>query len=311
LAELLAREGYECSKRTVERDLERLGAVFTVECEVENGSNYWWREKGAVDDSLIVLTPTAALAMVLALPYLEGLLAPKFVERLDPWVKHAKNVLDSPNRKEFQVISNRVISVTRGPTLKAPDVDALVLNVIYQALADRHLLEVEHVPREANSAKKYQLMAAGIVNREGVLYLVASTEKQPDKLRQFALHRTLSARTLPMPYEPLRLSEFQNYVEREFSYPTIEQKAETIFVELAFTDYVGKHLFERPLSDDQQIEFDPDGGDCVLTATVKNNQEFRWWLLGFGSNVEVMAPAELRQEIAQEIADMHSYYDEY
>jgi predicted DNA-binding transcriptional regulator YafY len=33
-----------------------------------------------------------------------------------------------------------------------------------------------------------------------------------------------------------------------------------------------------------------------LMATVKDTQELRWWLLGFGEGVEIIEPASLRAE---------------
>jgi len=45
-----------------------------------------------------------------------------------------------------------------------------------------------------------------------------------------------------------------------------------------------------------------------LTATVEDDQTLRWWLLGFGSRVEVLEPAELRAEIAAQVnAAAHRY----
>jgi predicted DNA-binding transcriptional regulator YafY len=67
------------------------------------------------------------------------------------------------------------------------------------------------------------------------------------------------------------------------------------------------HLEERPLSDDQTIVEQGDG--CMLvTATVQDTSELRWWLLGFGDGVEVIAPIALRKEFQQIASSMHSRY---
>jgi predicted DNA-binding transcriptional regulator YafY len=36
----------------------------------------------------------------------------------------------------------------------------------------------------------------------------------------------------------------------------------------------------------------------VLTATVADTGELRWWILGFGSQFRVESPARLRKELA-------------
>ncbi|HNW78941.1 MAG TPA: WYL domain-containing protein, partial [Candidatus Competibacteraceae bacterium] len=57
------------------------------------------------------------------------------------------------------------------------------------------------------------------------------------------------------------------------------------------------HLSETPLSDDQAIEM-LDAQTYRLRATVTNTLQLRWWLLGFGAQVEVREPASLRADMA-------------
>jgi len=49
------------------------------------------------------------------------------------------------------------------------------------------------------------------------------------------------------------------------------------------------------LSEDQQIEA-VDGGNFMITATVQNIEQLFWWLLGFGTRVEVLEPIELKKK---------------
>ena len=55
------------------------------------------------------------------------------------------------------------------------------------------------------------------------------------------------------------------------------------------------HLTESPLSHDQTIESEIDG-QVQITATVKKTRQLKWWLLGFGAQVEVVKPKRLRNE---------------
>ena len=69
-----------------------------------------------------------------------------------------------------------------------------------------------------------------------------------------------------------------------------------ITVELMFEPGYGDHLLESPLSKDQQIE-ELDGGRLRATATVADTPQLRWWLMGFGSGVEVLSPTNLRSDL--------------
>jgi predicted DNA-binding transcriptional regulator YafY len=47
----------------------------------------------------------------------------------------------------------------------------------------------------------------------------------------------------------------------------------------------------------------------LLTATVLNSLELKWWLQAFGDNVEVLAPSSLRQkfvELSKGLSEIYS-----
>ena len=67
------------------------------------------------------------------------------------------------------------------------------------------------------------------------------------------------------------------------------------------------HLYETPLSSDQQITAE-DNDWVRLTATVNDTSLLRWWLLGFGAGVEVLEPATLRTAMAETIRQMAARY---
>ena len=73
-----------------------------------------------------------------------------------------------------------------------------------------------------------------------------------------------------------------------------------------FRRQAGEHLYETPLCIDQELECTNDGR-IALTATVPNTRGLLWWLLGFGDGVEVLEPAELREEIAEMARKMAQY----
>jgi predicted DNA-binding transcriptional regulator YafY len=81
-----------------------------------------------------------------------------------------------------------------------------------------------------------------------------------------------------------------------FEYP----EGEPIPLVALFQRGAARHLQETPLSDDQRI-VDEDDWRVRLTATVNDTALLRWWLLGFGSGVEVLEPAALRAEMAETV----------
>jgi predicted DNA-binding transcriptional regulator YafY len=79
-------------------------------------------------------------------------------------------------------------------------------------------------------------------------------------------------------------------------------------VVLRFDREAGEHLWDTPLSVDQQIIGLPDGR-MEVRATVTDSLQLRWWLLGFADGVEVVEPARLRDQLATKLRQAAARYD--
>ncbi|MCX5653697.1 MAG: WYL domain-containing protein [Planctomycetota bacterium] len=68
-------------------------------------------------------------------------------------------------------------------------------------------------------------------------------------------------------------------------------------VELKFSPLIGPNVAEVNWHKTQKIRWDEDG-HVFFTATVDGLDEIVWWVLGYGPEVEVLSPPELRQRVA-------------
>ena len=71
---------------------------------------------------------------------------------------------------------------------------------------------------------------------------------------------------------------------------------EKIKLELLFEADAGRHVTEVKLSADQEVTERKDRR-LLVKATVADSDELRWWLRGFGRDVQVRKPAALRRDI--------------
>ena len=69
----------------------------------------------------------------------------------------------------------------------------------------------------------------------------------------------------------------------------------------------GFHLTETPISKNQILKQLEDGR-YMLKAKLPDTSQIRWWLLGFGSQVEVIRPTSLRQEFHQTSKSLSKIY---
>ena len=78
-------------------------------------------------------------------------------------------------------------------------------------------------------------------------------------------------------------------------------------LELIFEKAAAQHLFETPLSDDQKLTV-IDDNYIRVQATISIRDSVKWWLLGFGEQVEVIKPIALRQEMTRIACAMSGKY---
>jgi predicted DNA-binding transcriptional regulator YafY len=143
-----------------------------------------------------------------------------------------------------------------------------------------------------DTIRRCELSPLGLVFKGGVAYLVCTFWNYTD-IRQVVLHRVRYTEVLEAPVIVPAGFALDRYVQDgKFSYPV----GEPIRVEAAFSHGAAFHLHDTSLSDDQHIT-ELDAERVILHAIVDNTSELRWWLLGFGEQVEVLAPAELREEL--------------
>ncbi|CAN0619827.1 WYL domain containing protein [Burkholderia multivorans] len=158
------------------------------------------------------------------------------------------------------------------------------------------------------------LWPLALVESTGVMYLVA---QDPRRMPNPAKGQTEPLRTL------YRLDRIVSVSEsgKQFDYPkdfTLRDYVHTrreldfltdtpVRLELACDEQTGHRLRESPMATDQAIGSMPDGR-MMVSGTVVPSLKLRWWLRSLGTGVEVMAPADLRAEFAEEFRQLARRY---
>jgi predicted DNA-binding transcriptional regulator YafY len=297
----LRDEGHRIDIRTTQRDLERLSVDFPLACHKDGRTNYWQWGKGAYALEVPSMTPSTALVFQLVEQYLWPLLPHSTLKLLQPYLGRASEVLTS----QFRNWQRNVRMISRGSILIPPEIDDDVQRVVYSALLERRQFTVYYRPRETNDPVEYVVNPIGLVIRDGISYLIATLWNYDD-IKHLALHRMRFAALSEQPARRRDGFSLDEYITNEagFSYPVSKDKLQ---LEVRFESAAAFHLRESKLSADQQIE-EIDDGHVLLTATVPDSSEIRWWLLGFGDQVEVLGPEKLREEFALMARNLAGHY---
>jgi predicted DNA-binding transcriptional regulator YafY len=179
--------------------------------------------------------------------------------------------------------------------LQAPEIPTDVLDAVYQGLLEKRQVEVDYTNRTSEAPRRMTLHPLALVVRDSVHYLLATVWDFTD-VRQMVLHRMSSARLLEESAQEPPGFDLDDYIRQGgFDYSSGEQVA----LVARFDAYAGKALLETPLTRGQTHKI-LDDGRIEIGANVDDSQQLRWWLMRFGSGVEVIAPQHLRGDTRQD-----------
>lgn len=251
------------------------------------------------------MSPQTALAFFLAEQYLFEMLPPTTVTALEPHFNQARKVLNNSNSKQLGAWLDKVRVVPENQKLIPPLVNQSIADIVSNALLEDKTLSATYNKRGESAPTSYELIyPLGLVFRQRAIYLVANLNDNKMPI-QLALHRFVSAKITDEPFKKPDKFDLDRYIEEgNFAYLLGDE----LKVKLRFSYNCGVHLLESPISHDQQVSIVPDKS-IVISATVNNSNQFRWWLLGFADEVEVLQPISLREEMMQTIKRMSRIYN--
>lgn len=292
----LRQRGFSTTRRTIQRDLNTLSATFPLACDEYKPSGWSWQQEAPSFD-LPSMDPRTALTFKMAQDFLGKMLPLSCLEFLSPHLRLADGILRNLPDSGFGAWPDKVCTVTRGQPLLAPKIDLPVLGIVYDALLHNRQIEATYRRRGEQHQTRYAINPLGLIFADQVIYLACTLWDYADVLT-LALHRMDSASLLKTPCRiPAGFSLKKHLDNGAIGFLRGE---DDIHLLALFDQSAALHLQETPLSADQQLTEQPDG-KVFVAATVADTAQLRWWLLGFGDGVEVIAPAWLRQEF-QEIA---------
>jgi predicted DNA-binding transcriptional regulator YafY len=93
------------------------------------------------------------------------------------------------------------------------------------------------------------------------------------------------------------------YIRKELGYPL---SGNEIKLKAWIHKDASQHVLYTKLSDDQEIDYKDNG--LIVTATVRETVELKWWLLGLGKRIEVLEPASLRNVMKSTLQEAAKLY---
>ena len=182
-----------------------------------------------------------------------------------------------------------------------------VLEAVITALQKDCALEVRYEDARGQRATA-RLHPQALLQRGPIPYLFALKNDEIEPVHTYALHRMLRGRALLT--VPGRPAEGFDLDQALASGQVDCGRGQVIDLELRVRGYAAEMLRVCPITPTQRMEEEPANSSFLARVRVQvpETGALLRWLLGLGDNVEVVAPAGLRQVMGEQIAKMARHY---
>lgn len=296
--------GFEVTAKTIERDLIALSRFFPITA-VECSKPYRWSFSEIKMESILNLSLEMALMLDLVKEHSQGLLPAFIFDYLSPYFKQADKELSALSSNSLSSWGDKIHLVHDSLSFQGPKQDQVITNKLYSAVMQEKKIVANYCAR-GKTAKEYLLNPLGIVLKGSLTYLVC-TSGEHENLLQFLVNRFNSVEVMNEKIlESIQCLDVKEYIEQGgFS---ILRSSEKIKFVARITKIRGWHLFETPLSEDQEIIEDQEDS-FLLKATLADSQHLLWWVLSLGSRIEVIKPESLRNLVIGQMNEMVKQYE--
>jgi predicted DNA-binding transcriptional regulator YafY len=281
-------------RRTIYRDIEALDLM---------GVPIWQYEgKFGIDRDGYQSTVRLNLNETVALYFAARLLAhhsdennPHVVSALD---KIAASLPDATLSEHM----SRAAEVIRAKPMRSNYVQ--IVEILTRAWADRRVVSIRYwaADRAEPQERVIEPYFLEVSRFEPASYVLAH-DRLRNALRTFKVERIQQAELLAEHYAIP--DDFDPYTWLQASWGIMAE--EEVEVRLRFSAQASRRVQESVWHHSQRLEILPEGG-CVLTMCVGGIREIKSWVLSWGGDVEVLAPPELRAQIAAEGQRMSTQY---
>ena len=169
----------------------------------------------------------------------------------------------------------------------------------------QRVMEIDYQSPKSPAVKHHQIHPLHLVNFEGDWYLLARNPRFDD-VTQYAVSRIKGAVVLEAQFLSPPGFDAQEVLKNRFG-KFIHHEGKKTDVCLRFDAKLAPFVGEKVWHPEQKIHPGKDGG-VELTIPVNEPETLLPWILSFGSNVCVLAPANLKTRIraeAEKIAELH------
>lgn len=294
LAQLL-----EVCPKTIQRDIEfmRDQLDLPIEYDAERHGFFYSREVAAFPT--VQVTEGELVALAVAQKALEQYRGTPFERPLEAAFQKLTDGLNEKISFSWTHVEGSVSFRQAGTTVP----DLRLFERLGEAVFRSQEVEFDYLKPGAEAPERRRVQPYHVACIDGQWYLFGQ-DLVRDGIRTFALTRMRGLRNLGKRFlRPLGFS-IDNLLAASFG---VFHGGKPQAVRLRFSRTVARLVMERRWHATQKVVA-LEGGGCEMTMKVMDSPELRRWILSWGAEAEVLAPATLREKVGEAVEGMRRIY---
>lgn len=291
---------YGCSKRTIERDIERLRDDFGAPVYFDYARGGYAYSDPTFVLPAVRLTQGELLAIYLAEQVLQQYTGSPLHQHLSSAFRKVAAYLPEEVSVDISELG-ATFSFDPGPVRNSEG--AQFFKGLTEAIAAHRTVAIDYFSQYRNALTHRELDPYHITNYRGDWYVSGFCHLRY-AVRDFAVTRIRKLEILDKEFKVAADFDREQYLDRQFG---IEKGARSQGIALKFSPEQSRWMLEKSWHQSEEKEMQADGS-LIMKMHVPVTGELKRWVMSFGKEVEVLEPDELRDIVGKEVQELAETY---
>ncbi len=291
--------GVDVSRKTIERDIDYITANFFVYEEEKNHRTYYYANKYSVQNISFTIMELISLhftrEMLKSYSHIDaGATALGLIDRI---ISSTPKV----NRAYVNTLSE-VFKVNNSVNYNEKNINPEYLNILRDTISSKETIYLEYYSFNSNEITEREFDPYFLEIQEGCYHLIGYCHLR-NEIRDLRVSRIKNLNKTDKKF--IRPENFyENFKQTRFDKLSGNNK---ITIKLKFKESAARFIKEYEADKADSIE-ECGNGEIIFKRETTMTTEILKWVLSFGSQVEVLEPNELKEEIIAEAKEMINNY---
>lgn len=293
----IARE-LEVNRKTIQRDLNFMRDELSLPIAYNETSHGYYYTRPVNDFPFLKTSSEDLVALILARNALGALKG----SALEASLRSGFQRLQAGMSEEVTIPWSDIDEAFSVQSVGMTERDVFLFDRLAKAVLESRELHFDYRKLQDDAPARRRLQPYHLAEIDGGWYVIGFDLERQAR-RTFAVQRMRSVHLTTKRFLRSRDFRLEDHFAGSFGVWSGEDKGGANFaVRILFRRFAARVVAERRWHPSQEItELDPAGNTIEITMTLSALEDIARWIMGFGSQAEVLAPPELREMVAGEL----------